>query len=118
MVSGNNSLEAEDHYVRKPNQGTAMVGGNNTRGKQPSSSSRFGANIHSIHTLKHDDDEERFKSRNSFWNGNSTEYGGDNDSKWQWSKTRLSDEKLKCFTFIQYDLKLIADYNDTVYILN
>ncbi|XP_004140870.1 plant UBX domain-containing protein 11 isoform X2 [Cucumis sativus] len=77
----NNSLEAEDHYVRKPNQGTAMVGGNNTRGKQPSSSSRFGANIHSIHTLKHDDDEERFKSRNSFWNGNSTEYGGDNDSK-------------------------------------
>ncbi|XP_050938564.1 plant UBX domain-containing protein 11 isoform X2 [Cucumis melo] len=79
----NSALEAENYYVRQPNQGTAMAGENNTRGKQPSSSSRFGANIHSIHTLKHDDDDERFRSRNSFWNGNSTEYGGDNDSKRQ-----------------------------------
>ncbi|XP_038884781.1 plant UBX domain-containing protein 11 [Benincasa hispida] len=75
------SLEAERRYARQPNQGITMAGGNDTRGKQPSSSSRFGANIHSIHTLKRDDDDERFKSRNSFWNGNSTEYGGDNDSK-------------------------------------
>ncbi|PKI74152.1 hypothetical protein CRG98_005390 [Punica granatum] len=35
--------------------------------------SQFGSNIH---TLKDDDDETRFKDRNSFWNGNSTQYGG------------------------------------------
>ncbi|CAK9313706.1 unnamed protein product [Citrullus colocynthis] len=79
--NSSDSFETDRRYARQPNQGIAMTGGNNTRGKQPSSTSRFGANIHSIHTLKHDDDDERFKGRNSFWNGNSTEYGGDNDSK-------------------------------------
>ncbi|KAH9302029.1 hypothetical protein KI387_013612, partial [Taxus chinensis] len=29
-----------------------------------------------IHTLKHDEDEP-FRDRNAFWNGNSTQYGGD-----------------------------------------
>eukprot|EP01018_Ginkgo_biloba_P032773 Gb_22531 [translate_table: standard] len=32
-----------------------------------------------IHTLKHDEDES-FRDRNAFWNGNSTQFGGD-DSK-------------------------------------
>ncbi|KAF6162249.1 hypothetical protein GIB67_008378, partial [Kingdonia uniflora] len=32
-----------------------------------------------IHTLKHDEDEGQSKDRNTFWNGNSTEYGGDNN---------------------------------------
>lgn len=32
-----------------------------------------------IHTLKHDEDES-FRDQNAFWNGNSTQYGGD-DSK-------------------------------------
>ncbi|XP_061991401.1 plant UBX domain-containing protein 11 isoform X1 [Rosa rugosa] len=40
--------------------------------------SPFGSNIH---TLKHDEDDERFSDRNKFWNGNSTQYGGDDDSK-------------------------------------
>ncbi|XP_022150426.1 plant UBX domain-containing protein 11 isoform X2 [Momordica charantia] len=72
------SSNSESRYACQPNQGAMVTGGNNTRGKQPSSTSRFGANIH---TLKHDDDEERFRGRNSFWNGNSTQYGGDDDSK-------------------------------------
>lgn len=37
---------------------------------------RFGGNIH---TLKHEDDDSRFNDRNTFWNGNSTQFGGDND---------------------------------------
>ncbi|OWM67398.1 hypothetical protein CDL15_Pgr019858 [Punica granatum] len=40
--------------------------------------SQFGSNIH---TLKHDDDETRFRDRNSFWNGNSTQYGGNDDDR-------------------------------------
>ncbi|KAG8375942.1 hypothetical protein BUALT_Bualt09G0011400 [Buddleja alternifolia] len=46
--------------------------------KSRQQTSRFGANIH---TLKHDDDEDsRFNDRNAFWNGNSTQFGGnDND---------------------------------------
>ncbi|GMN31258.1 hypothetical protein TIFTF001_044559 [Ficus carica] len=40
--------------------------------------SHFGSNIH---TLKHDEDDGRFNDRNSFWNGNSTQYGGNEDRK-------------------------------------
>lgn len=40
-------------------------------------SSRYGGNIH---TLKHDDDD-RFSDKNAFWNGNSTQYGGNDDGK-------------------------------------
>ncbi|XP_050373611.1 plant UBX domain-containing protein 11 [Argentina anserina] len=47
-----------------------------TRKRPPAS--RFGSNIH---TLKHDEDDERFSDRNKFWNGNSTQYGGNDDSK-------------------------------------
>ncbi|KAK1435265.1 hypothetical protein QVD17_01026 [Tagetes erecta] len=41
-------------------------------------SSRFGSGSN-IHTLKHDEDDTTFKGQNAFWNGNSTEYGGDGD---------------------------------------
>ncbi|KAL2470190.1 Plant UBX domain-containing protein 11 [Abeliophyllum distichum] len=44
---------------------------------RPHTSSQFGGNIH---TLKHEDDS-RFNDRNAFWNGNSTQFGGDNDGK-------------------------------------
>ncbi|KAJ7979067.1 plant UBX domain-containing protein 11 [Quillaja saponaria] len=50
---------------------------NNEKSRQ-ATSSRYGSNIH---TLKHDEDDSRFSDRNSFWNGNSTQYGGDNDDK-------------------------------------
>lgn len=55
-----------------------------TSGKSEEKKSRkppasgFGSNIH---TLKRDEDDERFSDRNSFWNGNSTEYGGNDDGK-------------------------------------
>ncbi|KAK8677062.1 hypothetical protein V6N13_142618 [Hibiscus sabdariffa] len=39
---------------------------------------RYGSNIH---TLKRDEDDDRFSDRNPFWNGNSTQYGGSSDSK-------------------------------------
>ncbi|XP_076948153.1 plant UBX domain-containing protein 11-like isoform X2 [Bidens hawaiensis] len=42
--------------------------------------SRFGSGSN-IHTLKHDEDDAQFKGQNAFWNGNSTEYGGDGDNK-------------------------------------
>ncbi|KAI7739014.1 hypothetical protein M8C21_030547 [Ambrosia artemisiifolia] len=42
--------------------------------------SRFGSGSN-IHTLRHDEDDAQFKGQNAFWNGNSTEYGGDGDNK-------------------------------------
>ncbi|XP_015887028.2 plant UBX domain-containing protein 11 [Ziziphus jujuba] len=60
---------------------TSGTSRNDDKGRKPTTS-RFGSNIH---TLKHDEDDGRFNDRNSFWNGNSTQYGGgggsDNDGK-------------------------------------
>lgn len=59
-----------------PNQSASSAPDGN--GKLPTSS-QFGSNIH---TLKHDeDDDNKTKDRNAFWNGNSTQYGGDSDGK-------------------------------------
>lgn len=44
------------------------------------SSSQFGSGSN-IHTLKRDEDDSKFSGKNAFWNGNSTEYGGDGDKK-------------------------------------
>ncbi|XAR71134.1 hypothetical protein NMG60_11028260 [Bertholletia excelsa] len=70
------------HGFNSPNQSTSSsAGGNNRSGSSSNrqrTSSGFGSNIH---TLKHDEDDGRFTGRNAFWNGNSTEYGGDNDGK-------------------------------------
>lgn len=61
--------------LAQPNQSTTATSGNSRR----PTSSRFGSNIH---TLKHDeDDSHQTSDRNTFWNGNSTQYGGDNDGK-------------------------------------
>ncbi|KAF3679561.1 putative galactolipase DONGLE, chloroplastic-like [Capsicum annuum] len=61
---------------RKPFQ-TPTTTTTNNRGRKPASS-RFGSNIH---TLKHDEDEKQFGDKNTFWNGNSTQFGGDDNSK-------------------------------------
>lgn len=58
-------------------QSTSESGRNEGERRRPPAS-RFGSNIH---TLKHDEDDERFSDRNKFWNGNSTQYGGNDDSK-------------------------------------
>lgn len=62
--------------VHKPFQ-TPVTSTSNNRGRKPASSS-FGSNIH---TLRHDEDENQFGDRNTFWNGNSTQFGGDDNSK-------------------------------------
>ncbi|XP_065867618.1 plant UBX domain-containing protein 11 isoform X4 [Euphorbia lathyris] len=59
-----------------PNQSSSSPGRNDSRSRQRTSG--FGSNIH---TLKHDEDDSQFSDRNAFWNGNSTQYGGNNDSK-------------------------------------
>ncbi|XP_062144624.1 plant UBX domain-containing protein 11 isoform X2 [Alnus glutinosa] len=59
------------------NQSTSATGRDDGKKKQPTTS-RFGSNIH---TLKHDEEDDRFNDRNAFWNGNSTQYGGNNDGK-------------------------------------
>ncbi|CAK9171277.1 unnamed protein product [Ilex paraguariensis] len=75
----NNLRDAGGPYtVHSSNQSTPPTGANNSNNRKPSSSSGFGSNIH---TLKHDDDDNRFADRNAFWNGNSTQYGGDNNGK-------------------------------------
>ncbi|KAK3204541.1 hypothetical protein Dsin_018587 [Dipteronia sinensis] len=60
-----------------PNHGTSS--GSNDRNSKKPTTARFGSNIH---TLRHDEDDDRFKDRNAFWNGNSTQYGsGDNNGR-------------------------------------
>lgn len=56
-----------------------MNDGDNNNGRNNQNYRTWGGNIH---TLKRDDDDEnRFKRGNAFWNGNSTEYGGDDSKK-------------------------------------
>ncbi|KAG6767559.1 hypothetical protein POTOM_028769 [Populus tomentosa] len=77
-TSQNNTPRVDRPYSSySPNQNSPSTGRNDSKGKQPATS-RVGSNIH---TLKHDEDDGRFSERNSFWNGNSTQYGGDNDAK-------------------------------------
>ncbi|XVF29284.1 hypothetical protein REPUB_Repub15cG0107600 [Reevesia pubescens] len=59
-----------------PNRNTSTVT-DESRNRRPTTS-RYGSNIH---TLKRDEDDDRFTDRNPYWNGNSTQYGGDSDSK-------------------------------------
>ncbi|KAG5226518.1 plant UBX domain-containing protein [Salix suchowensis] len=75
----NNTARTDRPYSSySPNQNSSATGRNDSQ-RRRTTASRIGSNIH---TLKHDDDDDgRFKDRNSFWNGNSTEYGGNNDGK-------------------------------------
>lgn len=65
-------------YAVRSNQSniTPSTTGRNNR----PNSSQFGSGSN-IHTLKHDEDDSKFSGKNAFWNGNSTEYGGDGDNK-------------------------------------
>lgn len=80
--SSSNSARETPSNMREYGPNSALQ--DNLRGTTPmtknrqATSSRFGSNIH---TLKHDEDDTRFSDRNAFWNGNSTQYGGDNDGK-------------------------------------
>ncbi|KAF9663271.1 hypothetical protein SADUNF_Sadunf17G0020900 [Salix dunnii] len=74
----NNTARTDRPYTSySPNRNSSATGRSDSQGRQ-TTTSRIGSNIH---TLKHDDNDGRFNDRNSFWNGNSTEYGGNNDGK-------------------------------------
>ncbi|CAN1253314.1 Plant UBX domain-containing protein 11 [Linum perenne] len=90
-VGGSSSSTSEPVQSEHPNQTpeTAVnqhAGANDLRRRrrQPTSTSTFGSGSN-IHTLKHDEDDDRLDGRNAFWNGNSTQYGGgsgdNNDAK-------------------------------------
>ncbi|KAG7574725.1 UBX domain [Arabidopsis suecica] len=52
-------------------------GRSNVRNRRPTTS-RIGSNIH---TLNHDEDDTPFGDGNAFWNGNSTQYGGEGNDR-------------------------------------
>lgn len=75
----NNLPGTERPYVPySPNRSTPSTG--RTDNSRRPSTSRFGSGSN-IHTLRHDDDDSQFNDRNSFWNGNNTQYGGNPDNK-------------------------------------
>ena len=67
-----NFTQAQRPYSAAPSSNISARGGNGSRSRQPTTS-RFGSNIH---TLRRDEDDEQFKDNNTYWNGNSTQYGG------------------------------------------
>lgn len=63
----------ERHGMSNPNAADV-----NTSKRKKGVERNWGGNIH---TLQHNDNEEAFKRGNAFWNGNSTQYGGDDSQK-------------------------------------
>ncbi|KAG9447131.1 hypothetical protein H6P81_013259 [Aristolochia fimbriata] len=59
-----------------PDVQASAIGESSSQGRK-ATTRQFGSNIH---TLRHDDDDNRPSDRNAFWNGNSTQYGGDNNN--------------------------------------
>lgn len=74
----NNSARTEGRNLRDSTNQNTSTGSRTEGGSRRTMSSPFGSNIH---TLKHDEDDNRFSDRNSFWNGNSTQYGGNDDER-------------------------------------
>ncbi|KAF5945001.1 hypothetical protein HYC85_015229 [Camellia sinensis] len=64
------------YTVHSSDQNIPAPGKNDSKKSKQATSSRIGSNIH---TLKHDEDDSRFSDKNAFWNGNSTQYGGNNN---------------------------------------
>ncbi|XP_018485181.1 plant UBX domain-containing protein 11 [Raphanus sativus] len=58
---------------QRNNVAQAAEGRGNVRNRRPTTS-RIGSNIH---TLRHDEEDAPFGDGNAFWNGNSTQYGGE-----------------------------------------
>nr|XP_043627385.1 plant UBX domain-containing protein 11 [Erigeron canadensis] len=78
MPESGNFTGSRRSYLVTSNQRSGSIP-STARNNKPSSS-RFGSGSN-IHTLKHDEDDAKFSGKNAFWNGNSTEYGGDGDNK-------------------------------------
>ncbi|XP_056161436.1 plant UBX domain-containing protein 11 isoform X2 [Syzygium oleosum] len=74
----NNLARTERPNLRDSTNQNTSVGSRTEDGSRRPTSSPFSSNIH---TLKRDEDDNRFSGRNSFWNGNSTQYGGNGDER-------------------------------------
>uniref|UniRef100_M4F9G7 UBX domain-containing protein n=1 Tax=Brassica campestris TaxID=3711 RepID=M4F9G7_BRACM len=64
---------ASNAEVRSTPAQAGSEGRGNVRNRRPTTS-RIGSNIH---TLRHDEEDAPFGDGNAFWNGNSTQYGGE-----------------------------------------
>ncbi|KAK9082743.1 hypothetical protein Scep_029214 [Stephania cephalantha] len=75
----NQNSAKETPYNPRAAKNSSRPSTDNARNSGRAAPSRFGSNIH---TLKHDEDNGPSNDRNTFWNGNNTQYGGnDNDHK-------------------------------------
>lgn len=73
----NSSLQRETRGAGRPDS-TSSASTSSASSNKARQLNQFGSNIH---TLKRDEDDERFSERNTFWNGNSTQFGGDDNGK-------------------------------------
>ncbi|KAL3829233.1 hypothetical protein ACJIZ3_018035 [Penstemon smallii] len=78
QYSPNSSLPSNARNAGAPSNAPSSDQGKPSGSRSRPRTSGFGGNIH---TLKHDEDDKRFDDKNAFWNGNSTQYGGNNDGK-------------------------------------
>lgn len=79
QTSLSQSRDGQQNLLEPSSSGSNVAKGEirNRRSNVPQDRS-WGGNVH---TLPHDDDDGTFKNRNAFWNGNSTQYGGDDSKK-------------------------------------
>ncbi|KAM7489970.1 hypothetical protein LguiB_027454 [Lonicera macranthoides] len=84
QYSPNPTLQNNPRGTGRPQTAASATTSTSTSGAANNSVRRrqtvpFGSGSN-IHTLKRDEDEDdRFTGKNAFWNGNSTQYGGDNN---------------------------------------
>ncbi|XP_042517262.1 plant UBX domain-containing protein 11 [Macadamia integrifolia] len=72
-----NNLRERAQPSYPPSQGMTPTGEGASKSRKPMSG--FGSNIRTLRETE--DDDSQFKGKNAFWNGNSTQYGGDGDSR-------------------------------------
>ncbi|KAK9087929.1 hypothetical protein Syun_030323 [Stephania yunnanensis] len=74
--SSKSKLCKETPYNLRAAKNSSRPSTDNATNSSRAAPSRFGSNIH---TLKHDEDNGPSNDRNTFWNGNNTQYGGNDD---------------------------------------
>ncbi|KAK9146129.1 hypothetical protein Sjap_006032 [Stephania japonica] len=72
----NQNFARETPYNPRDANNSSRPSTDNARNRSRPAPSHFGSNIH---TLKHDEDNGLSNDRNTFWNGNNTQYGGNDD---------------------------------------
>ncbi|KAL2631861.1 hypothetical protein R1flu_016547 [Riccia fluitans] len=72
--------EADDRLSSGTTAYTSPMSGAGPRRSSLSQRKSWGANGN-VHTLRNDDDDDVPRAGNSYWNGNSTQFGGEDDNK-------------------------------------